>query len=75
MADGLTPTSDVGPVESAADAAARLRLASAQLFAVSEWLARGHLLDRRVDEWCDLADSLGHEARALARRIRMVADE
>ena len=75
MTEELSTSLDVGPVETAGDAEARLRLASAQLFAVSEWLARGHLSDHRVDEWCDLADRLGHDARALARRIRITADE
>ena len=58
-------------VESAADAEARLRLASAQLFAVGDWLARTHLLDSRAGDWHDVVDSLGHELRALAQRIRM----
>lgn len=64
-----------GPVETAADAEARLRLASAHVFAVSDWLARKHLLDRRADDWHDVADRLGHDVRALARWIRMADDE
>ena len=66
--------SDVGPIGSAADAEARLRLASAQLFAVSDWLARTRPSDPNEDEWCYLADGLGYDVLALARRIRMAAE-
>ena len=62
------------PAASAADAEARLRLASDQLFAVADWLARTRLLDSGTEDWPDLVDRLGHEVRALARWVRM-ADE
>ena len=71
MTEELSTSLDVGPVESAGDAEARLRLASAQLFAVSNWLARTHLLDSGADDWHDVVDGLGHELRALAQRNRM----
>ena len=71
MTDMLSTYPDAGAVESAADAEARLRLGAAHLFAVSDWLARTHLLDSGTDDWHDVVDGLGHELRALAQRIRM----
>jgi hypothetical protein len=59
----------VGPIASATDAEAQLRLASAQLFAVSDWLARQWRWDGRTGDWADLADDLGDAARTLALAI------
>ena len=59
----------VGPITSAADAETQLRLASAQLFAVSDWLARQWRWDGRTGDWSDLADDLGDTARTLAIAI------
>lgn len=66
---------DVRAIEAAVDAEARLRVASAHLFAVSDWLAQQHRWDSRAGDWCDVADRLGHDARTLAQRIRMADDD
>jgi hypothetical protein len=71
-AEGGDPS--VEPITSLADARERLRLASRQALAVSDWLGKQYTWNSRAGRWCDLADRIGNDARTLAHSIRLADD-